>query len=229
MHDELPSTMDAAHALAATGAPAGSAVMARRQRSGRGRQVRSWSAEPGGLWLSVVGRPASAATLEPVSLRIGLALAEVLEREIAGIPPVQLKWPNDLLLDGRKVGGILVESRWQGEQCLWVVVGVGLNLRNAIPESLATRAIAVAELVPAPAPELLAPEVVRAVTTACRGGPLTTDELAAWDRRDALRGEAVAAPVAGVTMGVSTTGALRVRRPDGQVVEAPSGVVLPAN
>ncbi len=223
-HDALPSTMERAHRLAEDGAPAGTGVVARRQTAGRGRQGRSWHAPEGGLWLSVVARPTES-QLDPLAIRAGLALAELLESSVAGLPAVQLKWPNDLLLDGRKVGGILVESRWQGEQCLWVVIGVGINLSNAIPESLAVRAVAVSELVPAPAPAELAEPARQAVHRASRGGLLDAGELARWQARDALFGRHVEAPVAGVACGITPQGALRVRRPDGEVVAVLSGAV----
>jgi BirA family biotin operon repressor/biotin-[acetyl-CoA-carboxylase] ligase len=221
--------MERAHECAERGAPAGTAIAARRQAAGRGRQGRSWHAEAGGLWLSVVARPASGAILDPLAIRIGLALAELLQGTIPGLPTVMLKWPNDLLLDGRKLGGILVETRWQGDQCLWVVAGVGINLRNTIPESLAVRAVAVAEHVPAPAPEDIAGAVATTVAGACRGGALTPAELDAWRRRDALAGRHLEGPVEGTADGITASGALRVVRAGGMVVEVPSGVVSVTN
>jgi BirA family biotin operon repressor/biotin-[acetyl-CoA-carboxylase] ligase len=228
-HEALPSTMERAHERAEQGAPAGTTIAARRQTAGRGRHGRSWHAEAGGLWLSVIGRPGSGAILDPLAIRIGLALAELLEGAVRGLPTVMLKWPNDLLLDGRKLGGILVETRWQGEQCLWVVVGVGLNLQNPIPEPLAVRAVAMAELLPAPTPEAIAGEVAAAVVGACRGGALRAAELDAWRRRDALFGRRIEGPVGGMADGITPTGALRVVRDDGIIVEVPSGVVSVAS
>lgn len=217
--------MERAHALAEQGAASGTAVVATRQTAGRGRQGRPWQAAPGGLWLSVVVHPPSGQLLEPVAIRVGLALARLLEEWIPGIPLVQLKWPNDLFLDGRKVGGILVEARWQGDECQWVVVGVGINLRNQVPDSLAVKAISVSELVPAPDPVDLAPVVRDAVVTACRGGALDSGEIAVWSSRDALHDRHIESPVAGRAVGLAPTGALRVAREDGTVLEVPSGVV----
>lgn len=217
--------MERAHALAEQGAGTGVAVMAAVQTAGRGRQGRAWQSGPGGLWISVVVRPPPGQLLDPLAIRIGLALAQLLEERIPGLPAVQVKWPNDLLLDGRKVGGILVETRWQGDECQWVVVGVGINLRNQVPDALAVKAVAVAELVPAPDPGELAPAVRDAVVQACRGGALEAEEIAAWSARDALRDQQIAAPVEGRTAGLAANGALRVRRHDGTIREVPSGVV----
>ena len=102
------STMDALHELAQAGAPAGTAVVAEAQVAGRGSRGRGWSSPPGGLWLSVLARPRTAG-LELLSLRAGLAVAELLDRLGVGAR-ARLKWPNDLMLDGRKAGGILCDA-----------------------------------------------------------------------------------------------------------------------
>jgi len=118
------STMDVLHELAQGGAPAGTAVVAEEQTAGRGSRGRHWASPIGGLWLSVLSRPATAG-LELVSLRAGLAVAELLERlGVSG--RIMIKWPNDLMLDDRKTGGLLCEARWQGAALAWVVIGLGL-------------------------------------------------------------------------------------------------------
>ncbi len=112
---ETSSTNERARALALAGAPHGTLVTAGVQTAGRGRQGRTWTAPPGSsLLLSLVLR-------EPdplLSLRAGLAVAD-----LAG-PPATVKWPNDVLLDGRKIAGILAEGRPQEG---WAVVGIGVN------------------------------------------------------------------------------------------------------
>jgi BirA family transcriptional regulator, biotin operon repressor / biotin---[acetyl-CoA-carboxylase] ligase len=110
------STNTRARELAAAGAPPGTLVTAAQQTAGRGRQGRSWSAPPGRALLCsliVAGTP----PLMP--LAAGVAVAEV-----AG-PGAQLKWPNDVLRDGRKVAGILAEGR---PQEAWAVLGIGINV-----------------------------------------------------------------------------------------------------
>jgi BirA family biotin operon repressor/biotin-[acetyl-CoA-carboxylase] ligase len=124
---ETTSTNDRARELAARGAPHGTIVTAGVQTAGRGRQGRTWTAPPGSsLLLSLVLR--SSDGLLP--LRAGLAVADV-----AG-PAARVKWPNDVLLDGRKLAGILAEGRPQEG---WTVLGIGLNAAlnvNHLPPDL---------------------------------------------------------------------------------------------
>lgn len=212
--ESVTSTQDLLHQLAAEGAPAGTAIVAREQTTGRGSRGRSWASPVGGLWLSVLCRPAGAPALEVLSLRVGLAVAEALERAVPGIA-LQLKWPNDLLLAGRKVGGVLCEARWQGSTPGWVAVGLGLNVTNPVPADLAASAVALSAVAPDLTPEALAEPLARAIAeTGERQGPLIVAELEAFRVRDALLGRRVVAPVAGVVAGLTPEGALEVRRPD---------------
>jgi BirA family biotin operon repressor/biotin-[acetyl-CoA-carboxylase] ligase len=110
------STNARARALAGAGAPHGTLVTASEQSAGRGRQGRTWTAPPGrALLCSIVIRDPP----RLLPLAAGVVVAAVVG------PPALLKWPNDVLVDGRKVGGILVEGRPQER---WAVVGVGLNV-----------------------------------------------------------------------------------------------------
>lgn len=232
--DEVDSTMAEANRLAAHGAAHGTAVAAGRQLAGRGRLGRSWHSPTGGCWLSVVLRPRVSPSLETLALRIGLAVADALEAHCRELPALRLKWPNDLIAENRKVGGILVEARWSGEECLGVLAGVGINLLNAIPDRLAGTAAALGAMVPVPArarlePRLVAEPLARAIGVAGRGGELSAAELARWAERDWLRGRAVEGPVAGVVEGVSAAGALLVRDADGVIHPVRSGVVTPGS
>lgn len=132
--EETASTNDDAHALAEAGAPHGAAVLAKRQTRGRGRAGRAFSSPEGGMYLSVVLRPAfPPAQWSLLPLAAGLAVVEELR---ARGYDAGLKWPNDVMLGGRKAGGVLVESRWGAAP--HAVVGVGLNLREApVPEATA--------------------------------------------------------------------------------------------
>jgi BirA family biotin operon repressor/biotin-[acetyl-CoA-carboxylase] ligase len=219
-----PSTMDALHALAEAGAEAGTAVVAEVQEAGRGSRGRSWSSPQGGLWLSVLARPRAAA-LEVLSLRAGLAVAELLGT-LGAEGRIALKWPNDLMLDDRKCGGILCEARWQGATPAWVVIGLGLNVTNAVPPALAETASTLAAVLPAlTAGALVTPmvEALRRVDAAA--GTLDDGERARFARRDWLRGRALAAPVAGTADGLAADGALLVRGPDGLTTAVRSGTV----
>lgn len=115
------------------------AVQARRQRFGHGQQGRSWLSPAGGLWLSAAFPWAEAL---PGSAALGLAVAVGLAQQLEALGvPVQLKWPNDLLVQERKLAGLLPRLRLRGQQIRWAQVGVGLNGCNRVPPG----AISVAE------------------------------------------------------------------------------------
>jgi biotin-[acetyl-CoA-carboxylase] ligase BirA-like protein len=198
--ERLPSTQDELHRLAAGGAPAGTVVVAVEQEAGRGSRGRRWASPPGGLWLSFLCRPRQAVGVEVLTLRVGLAAAEALA-QLGGVPPVAVKWPNDLMLRDRKVGGILGEARWQGEALAWVVVGLGLNVQNRLPDAVRT-------------------------PLADSDNGLGPDELEAFARRDWLAGRELAAPVRGRAAGIAPDGTLQVTLPDGRTVGVSSGPVV---
>jgi len=141
LYPELGSTQDRLRALAEAGAPEGTLVLADRQTAGRGRQGRSWHSPPGGLYLSLLLRPA----LEPgragwVTLAAALAVARAAGRfgVAAGI-----KWPNDVLCAGRKVAGVLAEAALVEGRVDRIVLGIGINLSwggASPPPELAGRA-----------------------------------------------------------------------------------------
>lgn len=223
---ELASTMETAHARAQDGAVHGTAVVAAIQAAGRGTRGRQWSSGPGGLWMSVVTRPSRTDALEALSLRVGLAVANVLELVCPALPRLGLKWPNDIVVEGRKLAGILCEARWGGGRCQWVIVGLGINVQNVLPVELQGRAVAMNLWDPTILPEALAAPVGAAVALAAReAGPLASPELQDFALRDALAGVRVTEPVAGTAEGITGTGALRVRTDSGPVREVLAGVV----
>ncbi len=127
---ETGSTNDVAREQARRGAREGLVVAASRQTRGRGRLGRSWeSAQEGGLYASLLLRP-NVAAIEAGQLGLlsSVAAADAVE-STAGLRP-QVKWPNDLLLEGRKLGGLLIETETQGGRIAFAVVGVGLNVRQ---------------------------------------------------------------------------------------------------
>ncbi|WP_126147106.1 biotin--[acetyl-CoA-carboxylase] ligase [Synechococcus elongatus] len=107
-------------------------LIAAQQRAGRGQQGRSWLSPLGGLYLSL-GLDLDLHLSESARLIFGAAwgVAQSLRSQV----PVQLKWPNDLVLDNRKLGGILVETRSQGDRLREAVIGLGLNGSNPVPET----------------------------------------------------------------------------------------------
>ena len=132
--ESIGSTNDEAKRLARNGAPEGTLVWALEQTGGRGRRGRAWASPPGNLYTSLILRPRcpldQAAQLGFVAaLAVGDTLAWTLETRPDG---VSYKWPNDVLLRGRKIAGILLESELgEGEAPKFVVVGVGINLASS--------------------------------------------------------------------------------------------------
>jgi len=223
----VASTQDEAFVLAASGAPAGTAVVAEVQEGGRGSRGQRWASAAGGLWLSVLLRPAAPAAPELASLRAGLAVAQALGA-LDDLPAVQLKWPNDLLIDGRKVGGVLVEAQWTAARLEALVIGVGLNVRNVPPTDARWPAVRLAEWLPAVQVEAVLRLVLPALQQlSLDGASLAAAEITAFASRDALRGAALAEPSVGTADGVADDGQLRVRAADGTITLLRSGPIVP--
>jgi BirA family biotin operon repressor/biotin-[acetyl-CoA-carboxylase] ligase len=128
IHDRLDSTNTYLMEKAAAGAPAGTACLAESQTAGRGRLGRAWQSPFGGnLYLSLLGRFAEPAAAAGLSLAAGVATLRALRR--AGVEGAGLKWPNDILWQERKLGGILLEVSGEAHGRCAVVVGIGLNVR----------------------------------------------------------------------------------------------------
>ena len=155
-HDQVDSTNDEAKRLAESGAPEGTVVLARSQTLGRGRYGRVWQSAPGNLYLSIVLRPTCApASAAELSFAAALALADSLTPLLPnGGAGLAFKWPNDVMIDRRKVSGILLETETTGDQQLvWVVLGLGLNIAS-YPDDVVVRATSLAaQRVGAPAPK----------------------------------------------------------------------------
>lgn len=154
VYPSLPSTSALCCARAADGEPEGFAVLALQQTEGRGSRGRTWSSPPGSLSLSVILRPdMPAAQAGQWALLAGVAMAEGLGGFLPGASALALKWPNDVMLHGKKLGGILVESA-AGEwgRIEWLVIGFGANLAQApvLPDRPAVAALADAGATPTP-------------------------------------------------------------------------------
>ncbi|MGI8499367.1 MAG: biotin--[acetyl-CoA-carboxylase] ligase, partial [Gemmatimonadaceae bacterium] len=217
----VTSTQDVTNHLAATGAPAGTLVIAEEQTAGRGRAGRAWRSEPGaGIWLTLLERGVSVEALGVLSLRLGLRAARVLDRFAPS--PIRLKWPNDLFVGTGKLGGILVETRWSGSVVEWVSIGLGVNVRlpAAMPEGGAAaladgadRVTVLGELMP----------VLRAAAQA--RGPLRESELREWRERDLAEGRRSPTPIRGVVRGMDASGALMIAGPQGPALAATGSLV----
>ena len=127
--ETVTSTMDIARDLARRGCSGFTVVVAGRQTKGRGRLQRTWLSDPGGLYLTIVLRP----EIPPLwSGRVNLAVALVLARTLRRLYQVdaRAKWPNDVLLDGRKLAGMLAEMEAEADRVTFINIGIGINVNN---------------------------------------------------------------------------------------------------
>jgi BirA family biotin operon repressor/biotin-[acetyl-CoA-carboxylase] ligase len=207
------STNARARALAIAGAPHGMLVTAAEQTAGRGRQGRTWSAPPGRALLASLVLREVPALLAPAS---ALAVADVAGRDAT------IKWPNDVLLGGRKVAGILAEGRANER---WVVLGIGLNVAvrpQDLPPDVAAQAAGLG-LGPADVEPVL---VALLAALEARFAQQPDAILAAYRERDALLGHEVRwQHGSGVAAGVDGAGRLLVERPEGDRVALDAGEV----
>jgi BirA family biotin operon repressor/biotin-[acetyl-CoA-carboxylase] ligase len=224
VHDVIGSTNDRAAELARSGAPPGTVVLADAQSAGRGRRGAVWqSASDAGLWMSIILEPARAAPTLP--LLVGLACAEGIEAAVgSALVPIGVKWPNDLIVDDRKVGGILCEAGAHG-----VVVGIGINVRapaGGFDGALAGIATALEIEVHKSMQRMdVARNVIDRIVRPSPGDWAAAH--ATFATRDALIGRTVDTESAGggVARGVDAAGALILERPDGSRVTVQSGSV----
>ncbi len=194
--------------MAAEGAPTGTLVIANEQTAGRGRGGKSWQSAAGaGLWLTLIERPRESSGLGVLSLRVGIAAAEALDRFAA--EPIRLKWPNDLYIERSKLAGILVEARWREQSMEWVAIGLGINIKPPVNmtgaawlEPGTTRVEVLGDLIPA----------VRAAAQAT--GSLTEEEMEEFNARDLARGKQCREPALGRVAGISPNGELLVALAD---------------
>ena len=231
----LPSTNDRLKQRARAGAAPWTIVLADAQTAGRGRQGRRWVSPPGNLYLSVLLRPAPpGARWSVLPLAAGLAVAEALGAE--GLE-ASLKWPNDVIVSGRKIGGILAEASSSADGLEFVVVGIGVNVAlrpPGLPEEVAATVTSMAEeLARAVDRTLVAAEVLARLTVwyhaLAREGPPVVQ--AAWRVRalpwwgktvEAVAGER---RLRGIARDLDESGALVLELEDGTRALLHSGEV----
>lgn len=230
--EETTSTNEIARQLAERGAPEGTLVTARRQTGGRGRRGNAWSSPPGNLYLSLVLRPqVPAQRAAQLSFVTALAVGGLV-RSRTSDRTVALKWPNDVMVHDRKISGILLEAGPLSEKHpSWIVVGVGINVRETPRTSQDATALA-ALGDPEPDPEAVLNDFKR----------LFHDEYDKWIRqgfepvREAWlrwayrRGQTVRINLRNETFeaifdGIDETGALLAKLPDGKITTVSGGEV----
>lgn len=234
---ETDSSNDDAARLAGEGAAAGSLVIAGEQRRGRGRLGKKWSAAPGaGLTFSYIARPAVKVSEVPrLTLVAGLAVAKAIEEQSCLVTTI--KWPNDILIKGRKVAGILCEFHGSGPRAedSSVIVGIGINISTTkadFPPELRQKATS---LTLAGAPDVSPAELLSGIIrhlenelqrVATMGFSAI---LADWRQKDATRSKRMlwvdtgGRTVEGVSLGPDEEGVLQIVLDSGRVVRVLSG------
>ncbi|HEY8379182.1 MAG TPA: biotin--[acetyl-CoA-carboxylase] ligase [Nannocystis sp.] len=222
---EIDSTNERALAWARAGAPHGALVTADRQTAGRGRLGRRWASESGeDLYVSMILRPGPQRAIGALGLAVGVGLRAGLSR---WLPEARLKWPNDVLVGGRKLAGILCEARWVG-QAPEVVAGFGVNVgREEFAGPLAETATSLRRELGEAAPErgevlqVVLGTIEQALEEFFTGGFAAIREQ--YERHCALRGQRVMIEMAqgtgaktpAVALGLDADGALLVAPEDG--------------
>jgi BirA family biotin operon repressor/biotin-[acetyl-CoA-carboxylase] ligase len=222
--EQTDSTNRVAQELARQGAAPGTAVIAEGQSAGRGRLGRSFFSPPGlNLYTSIVLRPAASPAEAPASvLAAAVAVADAVAETVDDREAVEIKWPNDVLLAGRKVSGILMELGVEGSRASWLVLGIGVNLnvpRESFPEEFRAHAGSLRSFLGRPVDraaftrrlfEALEPNLERCDV---EGFAAVLPAFDAWFR---MRGRTVRVAglggeaLSGVALGVDEVGALRL-------------------
>lgn len=218
---ETGSTNDDARSLARSGAPQGTVVLASRQTAGRGRLGRAWESPAGGAYFSAVLRP-KVGPADAASLALVVALGAARGLEKLGVRP-SLKWPNDLLLEGGKLAGILLEMAAESDRVEWVVAGMGLNVRRSegSPPEAAYLSDAVPDVRIAQATAAVLDGIAGAYGEwAAAGFVALLDE---YQQRSILTGRDVTVSAVdgrvlaeGRVLGVDAEGRLRIEAPEGE-------------
>ncbi|HMA14943.1 MAG TPA: biotin--[acetyl-CoA-carboxylase] ligase [Kiloniellaceae bacterium] len=233
--EEIDSTSAEAKRLAVAGAEDGTLVWARRQTAGYGRQGRAWTSEPGNLFVSLIVRPdCGLAEAAQFSFITAVALGEAIGSVAPPLLEVTYKWPNDVLLNGRKGAGILLESKGDaGGRLEWLVIGVGVNVAR-FPDDTRLPATSLryegcpADVTEVDLLEALARHLLAWVNTWLEDG--FRPVRAAWLRHAQGLGESIEVrlpreTLKGVFEDLDDSGTLALRLPDGSLRHVAAGEV----
>jgi BirA family biotin operon repressor/biotin-[acetyl-CoA-carboxylase] ligase len=232
--ESISSTNDMARDLAISGATEGHCVIAREQTSGRGRQGRSWSSPPGeGLYMSLVLRPkieVSESALITLAAAIAVAESLRLDFKVHG----DIKWPNDVVVDGRKICGILVEAAVERNRMQYAIMGIGVNVgQRLFPEQVGDSATSILletgrTIEPDDFARAMLPRLEHWYAAALSQPDrviMRWEELSSSCHDCLVRVESVDGVIEGMTRGLTAAGALIVELASGERREIVSGEV----
>lgn len=210
--DDLPTTL----------------VLAMEQTAGRGRLGNFWVSPPGGIYISMVCPLPGSESLTMLPMRVATVLCRELDSILDG--PCRVKWPNDLMVDGKKIAGILIETVGKGAD-LTAIIGLGINYSSDLSESVPTATAVSLETRSAPAIESVAGQVIRALEDILLESPGTAEvaaEYSHWSLHEAgqeIRCRTVGDNYIGEFLGFDELGFLRVRTATGEELIAAGEII----
>ena len=229
-HHSLPSTMDAARREALQGAAAGTVIIAGEQTEGRGRLQRKWLSPPGNISLSIILYP-DIGSLPYLMMIASLATAHSIEK-VTG-QNTQVKWPNDILIDGKKAGGILIENEVKGNKAAYSVIGIGINIDLQVAD-YPEIAYTATNLKTEPDKNDMRTAIIRSLLTEFERWYLKLPDgesiFKAWRDRLVTLGKPVKATsgkqtIEGIAESADESGALMIRGADGRLTKVVAGDV----
>ena len=231
---KISSTNEVAHDLAKKGAKEGEYVVAEQQTHGRGRLQRKWLSKPGNLYVSLILRPKIAIQeASHLTFVASLAVAKTLEKYLAMAP--SLKWPNDVLVDGKKIAGILTEIATTGSKIDFVIVGIGMNInQEKFPKSLSQTAASLYQILGKPLKldqvlEQLLQSFDEWYTAYLKQGFSVIKEM--WEEKSVIIGREVEVRdhrkrIKGLALGIDKNGARLLQIPSGETVPVYTGDLI---
>ena len=229
-YPSLTSTMDVARQEAQQGAAEGTVITAGKQTEGRGRLKRPWLSPEGNIALSVILYP-DISSLPYLIMIASLAVARSIEAFTC--LKTQIKWPNDVLINGKKVCGILIENEIKGHRVAWSIIGIGVNIKQGLPDATET-SVTATTINEESGTEVSRVAIVRHLLTEMERlylnlpeGESVYDE---WRHRLVTVGEKVRVKsgdslLEGIAESVDRSGALMLRRADGSIIRVIVGDV----
>lgn len=236
-HESLDSTNRVARMLAQQGAKEGTLVIAEEQTEGRGRFRRKWFSPPqAGIWMSLILRPQFALAKAPFLTTLAAVAVTKVLTEVT-LQQAAIKWPNDILYDGKKVGGILTEVSAEGNMIDYCVMGIGINVRmdvSVLPESLRGTVCSLQDLLEVPVARAKVVAGILAALESLYDDYCKTEDFSGIinyvRRHSAILGKQVkvetsSTTIIGIAEDVEDDGTLLIRTPDQQLVRLYSGDV----